>query len=160
MTGRGELLFANETLITESCYSCGLLFAMTADYRNRKLEDHSSFYCPNGHSQGYIGETKEQKAKKAQQAAETDAAAARRQLAYARTRALNAEAETRRKARQLSAAKGNLTKAKKRAAAGVCPCCHRTFSQVQRHMTGKHPEFVAEVGLEQALAAFTPAEPS
>lgn len=31
-----------------------------------------------------------------------------------------------------------------RAAAGVCPCCNRTFEQLGRHMTTKHPEYVKE----------------
>lgn len=32
-------------------------------------------------------------------------------------------------------------KLKKRASAGICPCCNRTVSQMARHMKSKHPEF-------------------
>jgi GTP cyclohydrolase FolE2 len=32
----------------------------------------------------------------------------------------------------------------RRAKAGTCPCCHRTFRQMALHMRNKHPEFKAE----------------
>ena len=35
---------------------------------------------------------------------------------------------------------GQLTKAKKRAEAGMCPHCKRTFQKVQRHIANKHTE--------------------
>ena len=46
--------------------------------------------------------------------------------------------------RQAAAKRGQVTKLKKRAAAGVCPCCNRTFVELQRHMATKHPTFTAE----------------
>lgn len=45
---------------------------------------------------------------------------------------------------QSRAFKGVVTKLKKRAANGVCPCCNRTFVDLARHMAGKHPTFLAE----------------
>ena len=42
------------------------------------------------------------------------------------------------------AAKGQISKLKKRASAGVCPCCNRSFQNLRRHMGNKHPEFVGE----------------
>lgn len=39
-----------------------------------------------------------------------------------------------------SATRGQLTKARKRADAGVCQHCHRTFANVARHVAGHHPE--------------------
>jgi septal ring factor EnvC (AmiA/AmiB activator) len=46
--------------------------------------------------------------------------------------------------RRAAAARGQVTKLKKRAANGVCPCCNRTFANLQRHMATKHAGFVAE----------------
>jgi DNA repair exonuclease SbcCD ATPase subunit len=43
--------------------------------------------------------------------------------------------------RQLSAQKAATTRAKKRHAAGVCPCCNRSFENVRRHMATQHPDF-------------------
>lgn len=34
-----------------------------------------------------------------------------------------------------------LTKTRKRIANGVCPCCHRTFQNLARHMAGQHPAY-------------------
>lgn len=44
----------------------------------------------------------------------------------------------------MHAARGQVTRLKNRAAAGVCPCCNRTFHQLVRHMAAKHPDFAAE----------------
>lgn len=46
--------------------------------------------------------------------------------------------------RQAAASRGQVTKLRKRAGAGVCPCCNRTVSQMARHMAAKHPDFAAE----------------
>lgn len=35
---------------------------------------------------------------------------------------------------------------KKRAAAGTCPCCKRTFSNMAEHMKKEHAAFVVETG--------------
>jgi hypothetical protein len=43
--------------------------------------------------------------------------------------------------RSLTATRGQVTRIKNRVAHGVCPCCHRTFANVARHMAGKHPDF-------------------
>ena len=42
---------------------------------------------------------------------------------------------------QTRAVRGVVTKLKKRAANGICPCCKRTFAQLARHMATKHPEY-------------------
>lgn len=44
----------------EECCNCGMPFAVTTDFKNRRLKDHKSFYCPMGHGQHYTGETEEQ----------------------------------------------------------------------------------------------------
>lgn len=48
---------------------------------------------------------------------------------------------TRAEQRRSAALRGVLTKTKKRVAAGVCPCCNRTFRDLARHMKGKHPSY-------------------
>lgn len=125
-------------MITETCCSCGMAFAMTREFHAaRKAKPGSSFYCPAGHGQHYTGKSKED------QLAE--------HLSRERQRAARLEDEARieREAREhadrrAAAARGQVTKLKKRAAAGVCPCCNRHFSDMARHMAQKHPGFVAE----------------
>jgi hypothetical protein len=34
-----------------------------------------------------------------------------------------------------------MTRIKKRVAAGVCPCCNRSFKDLARHMAGQHPDY-------------------
>ena len=36
------------------------------------------------------------------------------------------------------------TRIKNRIAAGVCPCCNRTFQNLAKHMAGQHPDFTPE----------------
>jgi hypothetical protein len=43
--------------------------------------------------------------------------------------------------RRLHAARGQVTRIKNRVKNGVCPACNRTFADVARHMTSKHPHY-------------------
>jgi septin family protein len=122
-------------LMTETCYKCQTLFAMSmAVYRtaSERREDFS-FYCPNGHRQNYItGQS------------ETDRIRQERDRLKQETARLIEEA---REAEEKAAkAERALKRHKKRAAAGTCPCCKRTFSALAEHMKRQHPGFVAESG--------------
>ena len=103
------------------CWNCGVPFGLTNDYDDRRRDDCRTFYCPNGHPQSY---------------SESEADRLRRELDAAR----EATAEAR---RQLAATKGQVTKLKRRAQNGVCPCCHRHFVALERHMSTKHPDYAA-----------------
>lgn len=119
----------NQTLYFETtdCCVCGLTFALPHYLNKKRLEDHKSFYCPNGHSQTYVGETEVEKLQK--QLAERD-----RAVQFERNRAERMTAELAKKAR----AEKHL---KRRIANGVCPCCHRTVKQLAAHMKTKHPDY-------------------
>ena len=103
------------------CYaSCGFLFAVPYGWETSRREDHSQWYCPNGHSQHFPGATEKELALRqlARERAEHDQTKAdrdsvKRRLKYLRSRVKN----------------------------GVCPCCKRTFQNLQRHMQTKHPAF-------------------
>ena len=43
------------TFTTVDCPNCGLTFAITKDFDNRRRDDHRTFYCPMGHSMSYNG---------------------------------------------------------------------------------------------------------
>ena len=119
-----------ETLTVVTC-TCGINFAIP-DALNRQLLDHpsgsgantKSVYCPLGHRWHYLGKSPEQK------------------LADERKRTQAVRDLLAAEERSHSATKGQLTKVKKRVAHGVCPCCHRTFANVARHMAAKHPDQV------------------
>lgn len=117
-----------DTLTATECSACGVQFAMPDGMLKAKQGNGQTFYCPNGHSLSW---------------AKTDADRLRDELATTKTRLLR-EREAREQAeRQARAYKGEVTKAKKRAAAALCPCCNRSFVQLRRHLENKHPEFVA-----------------
>ena len=119
----------------ETCCRCGLLVAMTEELRTRRLNDHGWFYCPNGHGQHFTGKSKAEKERERAERLERELASADRRIA-------NLDEDVRSARASLRATKGQLTKTKKRAANGVCPCCNRSFANVQRHVKGQHPDFV------------------
>ncbi len=112
-------------LITETCISCGVLFAMPDELKRHRIENKKSFYCPNGHSMSYT---------------ESEADRLRRQLKNAKADA-DWERQHREAAeRSLSATRGVVTKLRKRAHAGTCPFgCRRHFADLERHVATKHP---------------------
>lgn len=117
----------------ENCCSCGITFFVPESLQQEALTRKRSFWCPNGHSQSYTT---------------SEADRLRKELAAARQREETVKAQ-RDEANRLASlqtdlrrsAEGSLKRFKKRVAAGVCPCCHRTVSQMARHMKTKHPEF-------------------
>lgn len=127
------------TLGTFTCANCGLAFGLTAEFEAKRRKDKQSFYCPNGHSQYFPGETDEQKQirqlREQLAAKERDRAAAESGRQVWRQRAESTE-------RRLRGTKAVVTRMRKRAAAGVCPVegCKRHFANLQRHIATKHPE--------------------
>lgn len=123
-----------ETYSITKCCVCDVRFAMTADFERRRREDRRSFYCPNGHAQGFCGKTPAEREREAREAAERRAVA------------LQAQIDQKNKSiehlgRRLNASRGVTTRLKNRIKNGVCPCCNRHFKDLHRHMTTEHPDF-------------------
>lgn len=119
------------TFVVEECCNCGCLFALTSDMQKRlRNKPGETFYCPRGHAQYYTGKTEEQKQRERAERLE-------RQLA-------NRDEDLRSARASLIATKGQLTKAKKRADAGICQHCKRSFANVSRHVAHMHPEAVSK----------------
>ena len=133
----GSTITGTSELHVTDCPNCGCVYAIPAGiYRTGVAEkSRKSIYCPNGHSWHFTGKTHEQEVRELRDAAAR--ARARRDQAEAAERMARAREAKERKAKQRLAA---------RAKAGVCPCCHRTFSQLARHMKTKHPEYEPEGG--------------
>lgn len=122
------------SLITKECPICGIPYAMPEEMDSwvRKAP-HRKFYCPNGHQLHYPGKSDEQFRREAEEK-------------LARERAAHDQTLASLKAQKAAAtrARNERDKIRKRVAHGVCPCCNRTFKQLDRHMAAKHPGFVAE----------------
>jgi len=115
-------------LVVETCW-CGTRHAIPSELADMAEQNGHTVYCPLGH-QWVVGKS--------------EVIALREQLKEERRRGqaerdLRADAE-----RRLTAQKGETTKAKKRAAAALCPCCNRSFVQLRRHMASQHPDFEAK----------------
>lgn len=114
------------------CPKCGIEYAAPKTFMEEAKKDPSiSFYCPNGHPRHF---------------SESEADRLRRERDRLQQRLASKDDEIKAIDNLRKAALGQVTKLKKRAAAGTCPCCQRTFSNMSTHMKQQHPEFVADTG--------------
>jgi hypothetical protein len=136
--GQAQVIQFTATLESTDCYKCGVTFAMPAQMmRNaRDQGTATTFYCPNGHGQCFT-ETTETRLRREIDKTKAELERVKNERELQRT--LKQEAE-----RRVIAQKGVTTRLKKRIGAGVCPCCKRTFSQLQRHMHQQHPNYTTE----------------
>lgn len=133
------------TVIT--CYKagCHIAFGVDATVRQRWIDSGQQFYCPNGHDQHYTESTVARLTKQL----ELEKKTAQRLLQEKEFAQKNATAERLAREhteRQLRTRKGINTRLRNRIKHGVCPCCHRTVSQLARHMKTKHPQFNKDDG--------------
>lgn len=121
-----------------ACCRCRMDFWVTDAFNATLRQTEQTFFCPAGHPQHFpLGESETDKLRRERDRLKQD-------QAWYEDR-LRAEKASRELAdRRAAAARGQVTKLKKRAAAGVCPCCNRTFTDLHRHMNTKHPGFIAE----------------
>ena len=120
------------TCITCCAAGCGLTFGVPDHWETKRRQDHTTFYCPNGHPQSFRAKSEAELLRERLAREESNAAYWRDQHAAAEKGKI--------------ALKGQLTKTKKRLANGVCPCCKRSFtdSGLARHIKSKHPEYLDE----------------
>lgn len=117
-----------------TCGECGILFAAPKAFWRDRRNDSRGWYCPNGHNRVFR---------------EMEADRLKRELATAQTQLDLLRQTNERKDRELhgariqvSKARNELQRTKARVANGVCPCCQRSFVNLQRHMKGQHPNFI------------------
>jgi hypothetical protein len=115
-----------QTLVALTCWVCGVHFAVPAVYERTREEDGKTFYCPNGDKISYGPSLLEQE---------------RDRVKRAEARVVHERDQRQAAERSAAAYKGQVTRLKTRAAAGVCPCCNRSFPQLRRHMETKHPDY-------------------
>lgn len=119
---------SEETLVRCRCGKCDVVFGMTETMHAARKKDGETFFCPNGHPRVYrdseMDQLRRERDRLQQQMAQKDD-----ELSEAQ--------------RSLAAQKGQVTRLKNRAKAGLCPCCNRHFTNLERHMTSKHAEEAA-----------------
>jgi hypothetical protein len=114
------------TLEELTCGNCGITFAVPQNWLAERRENGGGFTCPNGDARVFLKSELDKVREKLE--------AEQRRVILIRNERDAAE-------RHASAMKGQVTRIKNRAKAGVCPCCNRSFVQLQRHMKSKHPDF-------------------
>lgn len=112
--------------VMEECYKCGIPFMFPNYQKKRLVASQELFYCPNGHPQHYCGKTEAQKLKDELELQKQQHQRAQQQLSDTLLDTMNE--------------RNKLKQQVKRIHKGVCPCCNRTFVNVQRHMETKHPD--------------------
>lgn len=115
------------------CYKCAIPFMVPTYFRTKRLEDHESFHCPNGHSQAYSGKTEAQKLRDELEKQKAEAA-------EESTRLYDMYLDEINKRKKVVREKNKALKSLDRVHKGVCPCCNRTFQNLASHMRQKHPD--------------------
>lgn len=125
-----ETLTFTGQLVVHTCW-CGIRHAIPEELSHElKQNRNQRVYCPLGHS----GVSSVHEKREADQVRERLHAEERRRQA-AQDLLLHEE-------RSHAATKGHLTRQRRRVANGVCPCCNRSFPQLERHMKSQHPDYV------------------
>lgn len=115
------------------CITCGVLYSCPVAVMEQQRKHGGYHFCSNGHSQGW------EKSGSAFARLERERDSLKQQMARVEEEKADAE-------RKLAQAQATTKRIKKRASAGNCPCCKRTFKNMAEHMKHMHPEFVSEGG--------------
>jgi hypothetical protein len=122
------------------CRTCGVFSTCPQAVYEEQRAEGGFHHCSNGHQWGWTKENSErEKLRRERDRLKQETARledARREAVESANRETARADAAERKAKRLT----------KRAAAGTCPCCQRTFSNMASHMKQRHPEFVAETG--------------
>lgn len=125
------------TLTQVNCGECGGTYAINERYYAQARTKGTAWTCPYCKTGwGFTGNSENEILKKELEAEKRRVAFANDQARMERERRESAEHRER-------AQKANVTKIKKRIKNGVCPCCNRTFIDLQRHMAVKHADYAA-----------------
>lgn len=121
-------------LVLVTCGDCGVVFGMPKLLYQQRRRDHAGWWCPNGHSRVFSGESEAERLQRELKEARF-ALKLEQQAAYE-------EAEAHRHTRaSLRATKAAHTRTKNRIHNGVCPVCKRHFTALEQHMHNQHPEY-------------------
>lgn len=136
-------MLITDTIVAHQCPSCGVWHGIPERLNQQALDKRGpngkQIYCPNGHTWHYTGKTEAERLKDQLEQAQ-------REKIWAENRASRIAMERDAAQRQASAFKGQATRARKRAQAALCPVegCGRSFIQMKRHLSAKHPGYAPQ----------------
>lgn len=112
---------------SHNCPTCGVVYICPKTMiEGQRTTGSGSHYCPNGHKLSYN---------------ESENDRLRRERDRLVQRQARLEEAVASRDRELQAERKRAEKLAKRASAGTCPCCTRTFANMGRHMKMKHPDY-------------------
>jgi hypothetical protein len=124
-----------DTPIKWKCGQCGLSQWIGEAQQDMLRANNQTFYCLMGHARQFPK-------------GESDTDILRREVvrlkqdqAYLEDMRRQAEERAETEKKRAQGYKGHAAKLAKRAKAGVCPCCNRTFSNMAEHMKTQHADF-------------------
>ena len=129
-------LTVSTQLTAQTCPDCGGVYAIAQEYKDearKKGGFKQCWTCPYCKTVRGFGEGEADRLRA--QIAELE-----RSRKWEEQQRLNAEREANHFRKSRDGIKGALAKERKRVGNGVCPCCNRTFVNLQRHMVTKHPK--------------------
>ncbi len=113
-------------LNAHDCPTCGVVYGLTEELERRRRDDGGGFYCPNGHTIVFAGGERER---------------LREQVSRLQTQKDHLLQSNERLCNDLMDAAKEARRLQRRAAAGMCEVCRRTFANKANHMKKKHPDF-------------------
>jgi len=111
-----------------TCITCGCAYAIPTTMWNAQRQSGGYHHCPNGHPQGWSKDGCEN-------------AQLRRERDRLKQQAAQKDDEIREAQAAAEKARKEIARVKRRHAAGTCPCCKRTFTNMANHMRTKHPDY-------------------
>jgi len=111
------------TLVKIECGNCGGVFAISNTFLEAKKRESGGWHCPYCDAHRGYWESNADRLRKELDKAQSYLRAAKCEILCEHNWRIEAE-------RKL-----------KRTKNGVCPCCNRTFQNLQRHMQTKHKDF-------------------
>ena len=126
-------------LVVWECPVCGIVYGVPKDFADSLRRTGGHYYCPNGDRLSW----RKTESDELREKLKTEQKAS----AFWRSQTVAAESREATAKRQAAAAKGQLTKLRKRTGHGVCPVkdCKRSFANVRRHVEHQHPEYIANL---------------
>lgn len=118
-----------------TCGGCGVVYGLDVEFYNKKKEDHTGFNCPNGCSRYFSGESDKDKLQR-------EISSLQNRISIHQNIINNKNHQIQQLNYSVRAQKAAKTKILNRVKNGVCPCCNRTFKDLQNHFKTKHPELI------------------
>lgn len=113
---------------------CDAIIAMPVHVMQAFRRNHKWWYCYNGHQQHFSGVSDVERLRR-----DLDSERKRKEWLQQELKVEKEAHQSTRRSRAII--KGKFKATKTRIKNGVCPCCKRSFQNLHRHMTTKHPDY-------------------